>query len=632
MIRMHIPFYTGDENPAHFGDSAWQWKFTGLAVVNMLFVAILVTFAVEIPAKKLLEKKFGHFFMKQRAAEPIAESEDDDALSVEYQTDEEYEAINVRSKAYWTSFKSFIGKVKESAVVTLILKNSYLAGLIFGIVTLVVSLPMFIRDIAKGFGRNYCFDTAYYFGMGKVLNSGYKLYTDYFDIKPPAMFRLCQLSYKLFKDYYAVELLDYVLICIVAIVPIVYLLLNSKSKNMKQKLMTIPSMWFAGSTVALYIHSRAGYSQIESFGAFFATAYILMISLKKYSKTKSGVWIALSSLVLMLAPLFKEPFAFVALAGALFFVDDVKDLVKKIILPFAIGGVIASLLMLIFGDLKNYISTYLKYMVMDVSGDGKLKNLFRIDKLIVDLWRFSPALFFLIFVCYAVVLVDGILLVYKNEKKWDTIIFRGLALIPGLALTSMAVGATGMYFDHHYIFAVPYYMALIIKSFSIVFAGNKSAKTKREIAAVMSFAALLFTVVFYNKYDMYFVGMYTDDGAMREDAEIVDRVLDTLDVDRYQFYGCNGDTVQMYTEHNPIGPIFLQDFTKIGKENWQGEMLLKQINSADVLVIQELNCNNLTEILEEIIARDFTEEVPQTISGQYNETKKCKMYFRKGKF
>ncbi len=51
-----VPYWSGDTAPNFTGDKAWQWEYTVIALCVSIAVAVLVTYAIERPAARLLQK------------------------------------------------------------------------------------------------------------------------------------------------------------------------------------------------------------------------------------------------------------------------------------------------------------------------------------------------------------------------------------------------------------------------------------------------------------------------------------------------------------------------------------------------------------------------------------------------
>ena len=58
MVIYHIPSYSGETNPAWNGDRGWALKYTGLALICAIVVAVIVTLIFEIPIKNFILKKY----------------------------------------------------------------------------------------------------------------------------------------------------------------------------------------------------------------------------------------------------------------------------------------------------------------------------------------------------------------------------------------------------------------------------------------------------------------------------------------------------------------------------------------------------------------------------------------------
>ena len=70
------------------------------------------------------------------------------------------------------------------------------------LLTILIAFPFFWENIKNELEPLYNYDSNCYFGIGRALASGHKLYVDMFDIKPPGIYYMSALSFMLTKDFH----------------------------------------------------------------------------------------------------------------------------------------------------------------------------------------------------------------------------------------------------------------------------------------------------------------------------------------------------------------------------------------------------------------------------------------------
>ena len=124
-------------------------------------------------------------------------------------------------------------------------------------------------------------------------------------------------------------------------------------------------------------------------------------------------------------------------------------------------------------------------------------------------------------------------------------------------------------------------------------------------------------------------------GTLNRDREAliqtIDAALDALGEERYQYFGFNGRCVNHYTRHIPMGPVFVQDWMKVSGWNMLGQKLMGQLRGSDVVVVQDLNCGDLTGAIQDILDEEFTDVPPEGIAPP-GEDFECQVLYRKSKY
>lgn len=512
--------------------------------------------------------------------------------------------------------------------------------LLLGALTAIIAVPWLIRDMANELQRLYNYDSNYYFGIGRALTKGYRLYADMFDIKPPAIFYTAALSLALTDDFYLTNVFCFAALCLIGLAPALAAWLYARRAGLdglRTAELMLPVL-LLGSALTLYAHVRSGHGQVEAFGACFGTLYVLLISGMPAERMRP--WsprLLLAALVLMLSPMYKEPFVFVALAAGLLLSRSGRQLLYRLVLPMLYGGIMGVVLLLATGNLGNYINIYLKYM-LETSVDNTLGKLLAVDVVARDLWHFSPAFAASIGVMIVGAAVGIVRDMAARPGKLASLPLLALDVVKlplGVCLTSMAIGTTGAYFPHHFAFGLPFYAALVVANARWItecLTSGEARPTRRGRIALAAGLALAAALLWgYPTFDMYDTGLVEDSTEMRAEADYIDAALDALGEERYQYFGFNDRCVNHYTRHIPMGPVFVQDWMKVSGWNMLGQKLMGQLRDSDVVVVQNLNCGDLTGAIQDILDEEFTDVPPEGIAPP-GEDFECQVLYRKSKY
>lgn len=501
-----------------------------------------------------------------------------------------------------------------------------------------LSAVFVVRQVVSRLGAElqkvYTSDTPIYFAVGRGLLNGIKPYTGMFETKPPGIFFLTAASLSVNGDTDLCNALCFLCLSVIGVVPIVLsaLLMKKKKVSLFLKCLLSVSAGFVGILIMLYAQLRSGHIQVEAFGSSFMILYLLMIILMKDDKMKANsLGCFFAAVFFMLAVMFKEPFLLVGIASALLFVRSSRDFMYRLLLPLCYGGIMGVLLLACTGTLKGYLVDYLPYMTgghVSIYG-SPFRRAIQIDYLLRDSSEFSVLLPGILLVMFLLVISiqfyqsGEIAQDRKHASAW--IVFSMLKVPAALYLVSFSVGLGGQYYNHHYVFAVPFYIALlfyIVKTCADCFDDEESKgqmEQKFFIKPALLCAVCLLAVLAcldglmlpsYQPDET----MLADNSRMRVEAAYVDELLDSLGEDRYQFLGFNGDCFYGLTEHSPLGPVFFQDpHTLSTEDTWFASRLREQMEQADVLIVQRVEAGAMTDYINQVLAEDFTNELPQGV-------------------
>jgi len=445
----------------------------------------------------------------------------------------------------------------------------------------------------------YTWDTTIYWAVGRGIVNGIAPYGGLFDIKPPGIFLLSAISFRIFDSpvfthYFQV----FVLLLTAAIPTIAYFYLSNYRSIIK-----LAFSLLAGLILSLYSAERSGEVQIESFGAAFACVAVLAMAMpnKKIS-------LPLTIIGILGACGFKEPFLFPLLGVSLIFCNDIKDWLRRFALPLAIAVAAGALILLICGWLPDFLH-YLGFMSSThVSRYGSpFRRAMDFSHVYNDMNTFSWGL--------ALATLALLSLPFINSKpSFSKILFFGAAFF----LASYSVGLGGEFYNHHHIFALPFYVALILfllKEWNEEYSGI----AKLSLVSFVFFAIAALNLPNLN-FDKRAKNLSNSAKESIEAAVYLDSKMDELGIDRYTFIGSNGPEIYGWSKHSPNGPYFVQYNWWFNDIPGFGDSIVSSVKKTDVVVVSNM-WNQIAPQVNQILDEQFTEQ----------QIKRYKIYFRKNK-
>lgn len=478
---------------------------------------------------------------------------------------------------------------------------------------------------------SYTWDTPIYWAVGRGLLNGLKPYVDLFETKPPGVFLLSALSFSLTNDVFLGNVFSFLCLVIIGFAPIFatyFYLKRNKLSPIYHYSLLFTSFVF-GTLLMLYCQVRSGQIQVEGLGATFACLYVLTISFIKVENMKfySPV-IFLSSFFLMSSGMFKEPFVLVAIACSLLFINSFKEFLFKLLLPLVYGGLFGVVILLFSGSFAPYIKIYLPHMLgshISVYG-SPFERGFDFLKLLEDLSGFSLLFSFSIFMLF----FNFLFIFAKNlftKKAISFLVFNIMKLFVIIYLPIFAVGLGGQYYNHHFVFAAPFYFSLFV-----FFILNFTKGTFPYKKTVLSFLLITLCIssLLLPRY-RYDASVLEANPQLRTEAKYVDTLLDAVGEERYQFLGFNGNLFYGFTKHSPLGPVFFQDPNNfMNGENWFSQNLIAQLQKANIVIIDKINVHTLNKTVNAILEENYTEvPYPEAKAIEKPQDFHYKILFRK---
>ena len=254
-------------------------------------------------------------------------------------------------------------------------------------------------------------------------------------------------------------------------------------------------------------------------------------------------------------------------------------------------------------------------------------RMLQFDKITANISAFSKPLLWIILLSVLLILHAGVFCardISIRRRLW-----RGLTMGVALFSASFCVGLGGQYYNHHYIFAAPLYILVILLACRILVDTTAEKRFRPQAVAV---AGLLLLIFLKPQTDIAFAGDYSDKYAsIVSQANYVDALLDYYGEDTYQFLGFNGEN-KFYglTKHSPKGPAFAQDqynFTE--EDSWFSQQLLNQLDEVNIVILDRLNMPAINEQVQEILDTQFTTKPEDPYTGMEKPASfRYRIYYR----
>jgi len=470
-------------------------------------------------------------------------------------------------------------------------------------------------------------DAPIYYTVGRGIVNGIAPWSGIFEIKPPGIFLVSAISFKFFDNPVFTYYFQAFVLVLTATVPIAaYFLLSSYRSTLK-----LAFSMLAGLLLALYSAERAGEFQVESFGAAFACIAVFAMAMPDFEKRKI-LLTSISAIGILGACGFKEPFLFPLFGVSLIFCKDIKDWFCRFALPLAIAVSLGFVILLACGWLDGFLY-YLKFMSSThVSRHGSsLGRALEFHRIYNDLNSFSRGFTIALLILLFLPLLKFFWNIKTNEETFFTkIAFWGMAFF----MSSYSIGLGGEFFEHHFAFGLPFYMALVLLLL-------KNWTEENFLVAKFGLLCLAFLAIgtldlpFRYERNLRHFGnhfhlnldertKYINEGAkeIKEAAAYLDFKMDELGIDRYVFIGDHYPTTSIYgwTKHSPMGPYFNQ------QGNWLalgvGDSLISNIKKTDAVVIGTMTLfGQQADYINQILEEQFTKQQINQFSIYFRKTK-----------
>ena len=483
-------------------------------------------------------------------------------------------------------------------------KKIFIAVILLGILLFLYAL---YDCLIFEFNHAYNSDSPLYWAVGRGIMNGLVPYSEMYENKPLGIFLLSYVNFLFTDDIFMCNIFSLIAIISIAFLPLLIfreLLKNEKINYINYSivflLIFISSIFFM-----TYSENNSGAFQVEAFGASCSLLYIWSVIFLKNANNKKQIIIRtiISFICIQLVVLMKEPFLLIALGSSILFIDKIKDFIKCMVIPSFIGGFCYLFMLFIFKVIKPYFSIYLFQMFSTRFGgeSSALSRTMNIWYLLVHLSKFNKVLtiILIIFLFFSFL---GVIYYSKLSNK----LFHLFRLILLVIITSFCVGMGGQYYDHHFIFAVPSYLSLIIYGSLVLYKQFDEDFFLKKIFIV--FILFLIPILIINSNREYYGNYSKVYSSIKKNAIYVDKLLDFYNEDTYQFIGFNGEEAFYgLTKHSPKGPVFAQDKDNfLTDNNWFAISFLRQLQEVNIIIFDQCYTSSVRKELNDILDNDFT--------------------------
>lgn len=460
-------------------------------------------------------------------------------------------------------------------------------------------------------------DTLIFQTVGRGIINGFKPWSDLFETKPPGVFLLSAISLKLFGSQFLVKFMQAMVLLVIpftVVIPAVCMAEGAPASV--RKIVTLCSVLF-GAVLALYAGNQAGYGLAESYGAAFAMAYVAALSGERV--TVSVKRMILLGLLLLGATGFKEPFVLSILAGVVLLAPvGLFPVLRFSILHWFLPSCIAAFLGLFalysLGWWEPFFGTYLPHML----GFHILQYDVPLPLRALEIWR--------VFLNLGVVswfAALGITLLWlsvpvtafmRNNARGDSVAFLIQWLFASyIAMLSVAAG--GDFYGHHFVFALPFYLALFLK-FEHMLLQSCALRFSRVAAALIAVCFMGSAFIDTNlSYGDLARRWKKEETFMISVAHMVDVVMERCGYERYLQGVARGGGPYSYTKASPYGPIFIHFSRFIGASKVYQDAYLSALQETPFILMSETEDSDLSEYALQYISERFTKN-PPVCAGQ----------------
>lgn len=453
---------------------------------------------------------------------------------------------------------------------------------LLGIAILVACVGLLARvwyELGSGVLHN---DALIFQTVARGYLSGYMPYSDLFETKPPGIFLIHALSWWMFDSQLLVKVLQGIALVGIPLLTLIPVLgIIEKRPAQQRQILSLLTILF-GLLLSLYTANQAGEGLTESYGAFTALWFFVLILTGKW-KT-----VYLLGLLLLISVGLKEPFFLIILAGVILLSTS---LTRTFLMPLCIAVVLALLALLVTGIASPFFQVYLPHMMtyhIHQFATPIYLRMFEVWRTFINMGAYSW--------WFAIGITCVVAFVIRNSV---------VSTIIALLLMFLAIAVGGDFYGHHFIFAVPLYAVFWWKFVEHVDARSFFVPV---LAIVFACGALFDTSFSYAQASAHWKEREAE---LRSVAQKIDTVMERCHYDRYLQMIVRGYGPYPYTEASPYGPIFVHYNRFIGRTQEYTNAHIRALQEAPLVLIDDLENTNITDFAQQYFDVQFTPEPPE---------------------
>lgn len=478
-------------------------------------------------------------------------------------------------------------------------------------------------EVASGYLAS---DVLIFQTVGRGILNGLTPYVDLFETKPPGIFLLHALSWKLFDSQLLVKIAQAIALLgipVLVTVPAINLIQDRPAPQ--RRILSLLSIVF-GLLLALYAADQAGLGLVESLGAVFAIWYLVIFMGSHPSIGALRGWkrMVVLGLLLLCAVGLKEPFLLSILGGLIlldqprvFEYSSIRVLGVSVIISAAIG--IAALLL--FGYFDAFFTVYLPHMlgyhVHQHDGSTFVRAL--------ELWRtFANMGAYSWWFAIGVTAVWIYVPIQSLATGYWLLAIRWFAS-SYLALLSIAVG--GDFYGHHFIFALPFFVAVFWSVLRML--SERSYRIALPVIATFFVVAGIIDTQF--SYAAEAKTWRSQESEFLSVAATIDTVMERCNWDRYLQMVPRGGGPYAYTKASPYGPVFIHYERFLGAAKEYQSAYIKALKETPFMLLIDLERSNLSDFAQRYVGVHFSEEPPKCVGQDFSQPEPYTLLFQQEK-
>lgn len=449
--------------------------------------------------------------------------------------------------------------------------------------------------------------------VGRGIVNGLIPYADLFETKPPGIFLMHAASIWLFDSQLLVSILQaaaLVALPILVLLPSIDAISDKPAKD--RQLLSVTIFVFA-LLLTLFTADQAGTGLTESYGAALGVGYLYY--LHRLSHRMSRIAYGVLGVLLLLAAGLKEPFALSILAGVIVLSDDWKSLVQKFLIPLLIAAIVGITALAVLGYLEPFFTVYLKHMTTF----HVYQHTIPIPIRALEFWRvfFVAGAFSWMFAISLCGLWFWYLVEHLATFRWLTVLQACIASY--LALLAIAIG--GDFYGHHFVFAVPFYAAVLW----LMVRRASSSHPLLLVAMVLLALGGIFepTLSYAEKLQRW----TTQEDEYRSVATLIDEVMENCGYEKYLQMITRGGGPYAFTTRSPYGPIFVHYTRFIGGSKDYQSKYIAALKEAPLIFMTDESNSNLTEYAHQYMGVNFTKDPPPCVGEDFKQPQPYDLLF-----